>query len=178
MSLPLKTTSVAAETPPAAPDGVTLARLVGWVDRQAMVLLPGRPQPVAAPCLCRLSAEHLHRMVAVMFTGGDPESPVVIGPIANPPGDERDRQAEEVPARLELAAREEVVLRCGSAVLRLLADGLSSKDIASGLTLSVKTVDAHKYNLMRKLDIHNRAGLVKYAIRKKLVQVSTMDGGS
>jgi DNA-binding NarL/FixJ family response regulator len=63
-------------------------------------------------------------------------------------------------------------------VLKLLADGFSSKDLALRLNLSVKTVDAHKYNLMRKLDIHNRAGLVKYAIRKKLVQVSTIDGGS
>jgi len=63
-------------------------------------------------------------------------------------------------------------------VLKLLADGFSSKDLAARLNLSVKTVDAHKYNLMRKLDIHNRAGLVKYAIRKKLVQVSTIDGGS
>jgi DNA-binding NarL/FixJ family response regulator len=62
-------------------------------------------------------------------------------------------------------------------VLRLLADGYSSKDLALRLQLSVKTVDAHKYNLMRKLDIHNRADLVKYAIRKKLVHVSTIDGG-
>jgi len=61
-------------------------------------------------------------------------------------------------------------------VLRLLADGFSSKDLALRLTLSVKTVDAHKYNLMRKLDIHNRADLVKYAIRKKLVHVSAIEG--
>lgn len=63
-------------------------------------------------------------------------------------------------------------------VLRLLADGYSSKDLAARLELSVKTVDAHKYNLMRKLDIHNRAGLVKYAIKKKLVHVSAIDDGS
>jgi DNA-binding NarL/FixJ family response regulator len=60
-------------------------------------------------------------------------------------------------------------------VLKLLADGFSSKDLAARLDLSVKTVDAHKYNLMRKLDIHNRAGLVKYAIRKKLVQVPMLE---
>jgi DNA-binding NarL/FixJ family response regulator len=62
-------------------------------------------------------------------------------------------------------------------VLKLLADGLSSKDLARQLRLSVKTVDAHKYNLMRKLGIHNRADLVKYAIRKKLVQVPAIDDG-
>ena len=63
-------------------------------------------------------------------------------------------------------------------VLRLLADGCSSKAIAARLVLSVKTVDAHKYNLMRKLDLHNRADLVKYAIRKKLVRVPMLDGGA
>lgn len=54
-------------------------------------------------------------------------------------------------------------------VLQLLAEGLSVKEIASRLNLSVKTVDAHKYNLMRKLDIHSQGELVKYAIRKKLI---------
>jgi DNA-binding NarL/FixJ family response regulator len=63
-------------------------------------------------------------------------------------------------------------------VLKLLADGFSSKDLAARLTLSVKTIDAHKYNLMRKLGIHNRAGLVKYAIRKKLVHVPELESRS
>ena len=56
-------------------------------------------------------------------------------------------------------------------ILVLLAEGVSLKDIAMRLNLSVKTVDAHKYNLMRKLDIHQRADLIRYAIRKKLVAV-------
>ncbi len=60
-------------------------------------------------------------------------------------------------------------------VLKLLADGLSIKDIAIRLDLSVKTVDVHKYNLMRKLDIHDRAELIKYAIRNKLIRVSSSD---
>ena len=55
-------------------------------------------------------------------------------------------------------------------VLILLAEGASLKDVAHRLNLSVKTVDAHKYNLMRKLDIHDRAELIRYAIRKKLVE--------
>jgi len=62
-------------------------------------------------------------------------------------------------------------------VLKLLADGFSSKDLALKLSLSIKTVDAHKYNLMRKLGIHNRADLVKYAIRRKLVHVSAIEAG-
>ena len=39
------------------------------------------------------------------------------------------------------------------------------------LGLSVKTVEAHKFNLMRKLDIHNKAQLVTYAIQKKIIKV-------
>ena len=56
-------------------------------------------------------------------------------------------------------------------VLKLLADGLSVKEIATRLNLSVKTVDVHKYNLMRKIDVHDRAELIKYAIQKKLIAV-------
>jgi two-component system response regulator NreC len=55
-------------------------------------------------------------------------------------------------------------------ILVLLAEGLSLKEIATRLDLSVKTVDAHKYNLMRKLDLHDRSELIRYAIRKKLVE--------
>jgi two-component system, NarL family, response regulator NreC len=56
-------------------------------------------------------------------------------------------------------------------VLKLLAEGLSVKEIATRLNLSVKTVDVHKYNLMRKIDVHDRAELIKYAIQKKLIAV-------
>jgi NarL family two-component system response regulator LiaR len=56
-------------------------------------------------------------------------------------------------------------------VLKLIAEGRSNKEIASVLTLSVKTVISHRGNLMEKLDIHNRTELVKYAIRKGLVAV-------
>ncbi len=56
-------------------------------------------------------------------------------------------------------------------VLKLLAEGLSIKEIATRLNLSVKTVDVHKYNLMKKLDVHDRAELIKYAIQKKLIAV-------
>ena len=57
-------------------------------------------------------------------------------------------------------------------VLKLLADGLSIKEIATRLLLSVKTVDAHKTNMMRKLDLHDRAEVVKYAIQNKLIRLN------
>jgi two-component system response regulator NreC len=57
-------------------------------------------------------------------------------------------------------------------ILKLLAEGNSVKEIACGLDLSVKTVEAHKFNLMRKLDIHNKAQLVQYAIQKKIIRLT------
>jgi len=56
-------------------------------------------------------------------------------------------------------------------VLTLLAEGLALKEVAVRLVLSVKTVDAHKTNLMRKLDLHDRSELVKYAIQRKLIRL-------
>ena len=56
-------------------------------------------------------------------------------------------------------------------ILKLLAEGKSVKEIATGFDLSVKTVEAHKFNLMRKLDIHNKAQLVQYAIQKKVIRL-------
>ena len=51
-----------------------------------------------------------------------------------------------------------------SEVLRLIASGYSNKEIAARLTLSVKTVEAHKANAMRKLDLNGRIDIVKYAV--------------
>lgn len=56
-------------------------------------------------------------------------------------------------------------------VLKLIAEGRSTKEIAGHLDLSVKTVEGHRAELMRRLEIHDVAGLVRYAIRIGLVQV-------
>jgi DNA-binding NarL/FixJ family response regulator len=64
-------------------------------------------------------------------------------------------------ARAQLTPRERDVLR-------LLADGLTSKEIAGKLNLSPKTVDGHRTAIMDKLAIRNVAGLVKFAIRNHL----------
>jgi DNA-binding NarL/FixJ family response regulator len=55
-------------------------------------------------------------------------------------------------------------------VLRLITDGLSSKEIATDLGVSLKTVDSHRSNLMKKLDIHKVSGLVRFAIRAGFVE--------
>ncbi len=57
-------------------------------------------------------------------------------------------------------------------ILRLIAQGLKSSQIAEKLFLSVRTVNTHRTNLMQKLDIHDRAGLVRYAIEKGIVSVN------
>ncbi len=54
-------------------------------------------------------------------------------------------------------------------VLRLVAQGFSSKEIARELDLSIKTVDTHRTTLMKQLDIHEVTGLVRYAIRTGLI---------
>ena len=51
-----------------------------------------------------------------------------------------------------------------AAVLRLIASGYSNKEIAAQLALSVKTIEAHKANAMRKLDLTGRIDIVKYAV--------------
>jgi DNA-binding NarL/FixJ family response regulator len=56
-------------------------------------------------------------------------------------------------------------------VLRLLASGLSNKQIAAKLNVSVKTIDDHRAKIMAKLNINNLPGLVKYAIRTGLTSI-------
>jgi DNA-binding NarL/FixJ family response regulator len=55
-------------------------------------------------------------------------------------------------------------------VLQLVAEGKTSKEIASVLDVSVKTAETHRANIMNKLDIHETAGLVRYAIRHGMVE--------
>jgi len=68
------------------------------------------------------------------------------------------------PAASELTPREREVLQ-------LIAEGYTSKEIAEMLSLSVKTVQAHRTSLMQKLDLHDRGDLIKYAIQKKIIEV-------
>jgi two-component system, NarL family, response regulator NreC len=75
------------------------------------------------------------------------------------------KQALRVPLRrstLTLRERE---------VMKLLAEGNTVKKAAAILGIGVKTVEAHKFNLMRKLDIHNKAQLVTVAIQRKILQL-------
>ena len=70
-----------------------------------------------------------------------------------------------------LLPRKRVLTAREREVLKLLAEGRTVRSAASVLGLSIKTVDAHKFNLMRKLGIHNKAELVMWAIRKRVVKI-------
>ena len=76
----------------------------------------------------------------------------------------RIKSANRLPRFATLTTREREVLK-------MLAEGNSVKEIACDLNLSVKTVEAHKFNLMRKLGIHNKAELVMWAIQKRVVKL-------
>ena len=56
-------------------------------------------------------------------------------------------------------------------VLQLIAEGYTNKEIADILCISIKTVQAHRSNLMEKLDLHDKSELIKYAIRKKIIEI-------
>jgi DNA-binding NarL/FixJ family response regulator len=55
-------------------------------------------------------------------------------------------------------------------IIQLLAEGKSSKEVASVLNISVKTAETHRANLMRKLDCHSVVELVRYAVRNMIVE--------
>jgi DNA-binding NarL/FixJ family response regulator len=55
-------------------------------------------------------------------------------------------------------------------ILQLIARGMTSRQIAEALHIRVKTVESHRLQLMRRLDIHDVAGLVRYAVRHGVVQ--------
>jgi DNA-binding NarL/FixJ family response regulator len=56
--------------------------------------------------------------------------------------------------------------------LQLIAEGKSTKDVAVALSVSVKTVETHRHNIMDKLNLHSVAELTKYAIREGITSVN------
>jgi DNA-binding NarL/FixJ family response regulator len=106
-------------------------------------------------------ADKLASVLRDVHRGGKFVSPEVLGGLLDNGkfGQERSR-----PSRTSLTPRE-------TEIMKLLAEGNTVRKIAGMLGLSLKTVEAHKFNLMRKLDIHNKAELVHCAIRKKIVKM-------
>jgi DNA-binding NarL/FixJ family response regulator len=55
-------------------------------------------------------------------------------------------------------------------IVQLLAEGKSSKEVASSLNISVKTAETHRANIMRKLQLHTVSELVRYAVRNQIIE--------
>jgi len=55
-------------------------------------------------------------------------------------------------------------------IVQLLAEGLTNKEVATTLHISVKTAETHRTNIMRKLDLHSVSELVRYAVRSKIIE--------
>jgi len=101
----------------------------------------------------------LEQAIAAVLRGETYLSPAVSSGVLN---DYVQRLRSDEPAENPLTPRQREVLQ-------LIAEGQSTKDIARRLDLSVKTVETHRSQLMKQLDIHEVAGLVRYAMRTGLV---------
>jgi two-component system, NarL family, response regulator NreC len=101
--------------------------------------------------------------VREVYHGRKYVSPQVLGKLIDDlraPG--RSRRGQSHGATLTPRERE---------VVRMISEGKSVKEIAVRLGRSIKTIEAHKFNLMRKLDIHNKAELIAYAIENKIAKM-------
>lgn len=85
------------------------------------------------------------------------------------PKAELTRLGPAIASALSLRAPLRSLSRRQRQVLQLLATGKSTREIALGLHLSIKTVETHRAQLMARLDIHDLAGLVRYAVRVGIV---------
>lgn len=107
-------------------------------------------------------AAKLTSVLREVYDGGKYVSPEVLGGLLSRVHDGKQEKLGSRKTNLTPRERE---------VMKLLAEGHTVRKIAKMLSVSMKTVEAHKFNLMRKLDIHNKAELVHLAIRKKILKI-------
>ncbi len=101
--------------------------------------------------------EELEQALRRVAHGGSFLSPQVTGVVV-----EQLRRGAKAPQEIALSGRQREVLH-------LIAEGHSTREIAEKLNISVKTADTHRTQLMRKLGIHEVAGLTRYALRTGLI---------
>jgi len=77
--------------------------------------------------------------------------------------EKKTKKEEELAAKTRLTARQREIVQ-------LLAEGKSSKEVATELGLSVKTAETHRANIMRRLDCHSVSELVRYAVRNNIIE--------
>lgn len=113
--------------------------------------------------LKRAAAQDLVWAIQAVFRGDAYIDPAVAKPVVS--GYIRHLQSEgfdSAPDNLTDRERE---------VLQLVAEGYTSREIASLLHLSIKTVQNHRTKILRKLDLHDRGDLIKYAIEKGIISL-------
>ena len=111
--------------------------------------------------LKRAATEELIRAIRTVAAGGIYLDPTFTGKLVG--SYLRKQSAKETLLNSDLSVRE-------SEVLRLTAWGYSHKEIAAQLEISVRTVETYKVRLMEKLDFHNRADIVRYALHQGWLQ--------
>ena len=109
------------------------------------------------------SAEVLAQAIREVAEGRTFLSPSISKRLGNTHGKPRDREGLLKPHANRLTSRE-------SEVLQLVAEGLANKQIATALGISIKTVEKHRQHLMDKLNIHETAGLTRYAIASGVIE--------
>ena len=111
------------------------------------------------------SAEILTKAIKEVAKGHTFFSPSIAKRMGNNPGGPRDRDGILKPNASRLTSRE-------AEVLQLVAEGAANKQVAAALGISIKTVEKHRQHLMDKLNIHDTAGLTRYAIASGVIESS------
>jgi two-component system response regulator NreC len=115
--------------------------------------------------LKRAAGEDLLRAIREVEEGGSALHPAVAAKLIKDYV-RRTKSTDPGDAGSSLTARE-------SEVLKLVAEGYTNQQIADRLGLGRKTVDTHRTNIMRKLDLHDVTALVKYALKRGLINLDS-----
>ncbi|MDX2109148.1 MAG: response regulator transcription factor [Verrucomicrobiota bacterium] len=109
------------------------------------------------------SAEVLARAINEVAKGNKFYSPSIMKRMKDSDDQPRDREGMLKKNGSQLSSREQEVLQ-------LVAEGAANKQVAAILSISIKTVEKHRQNLMDKLNIHDTAGLTRYAISAGVIE--------
>lgn len=148
------TEKLKAECPDVKVLALTAYKDKGYLDQLLKVGASGYVLKLSA-------AEELIKAIRIVAAGDVYLDPEMVDKVTE--SYVRKQSLRGVPRQKELTDREEEVLR-------LIAQGYGNKEIAAKLSLSVKTVESHKANLMEKLELRSRTEIVRYAVRQGWLQ--------
>ncbi len=154
-------------------NGITAAAKIRarWPQTKILILTGSKPSSITAEALqagadglvCKKEAsDELVRAIHALIAGKSYLSPEATHAVVNTIRTEPKTRSPETKAP-QLTDQE-------TSVLKLLAEGMSYKEIASELGVSVKTIETYRARMIKKLGCSTRAELVRYAVRKGLIQ--------